>query len=108
MCTFVQCLKVTFDITLNLQTNYFYDCLQRADNMSQARPTSESTVRHGQQQKRYSLSNFDTINRGLLPGTHSETQEFNHDDDMRVCPECNQSFHKLEIFKHMEKCGKHK
>ena len=75
--------------------------------MAQVRPTP--TVRHRHKQKRHSLTNFDTINRDLLPGANSETQkEPNHDDDMGVCIHCTQSFHKMELFRHMEKCGKYK
>ena len=80
---------------------------QAADDLAQVRPTP--TVRDGQKQKRQSLTNSDIINRDLLPGADSETQkESNHDDDMRVCIHCKQSFYIMELFRHMEKCGKHK
>lgn len=60
-------------------------------------------------QKRYSLTNVDTINRGLLLRADSETQkEPNHDDDMHACFYCGQTIHRKELFHHLEKCGRHK
>ena len=79
--------------------------LQGADNIPQVRPTR--TVRH--EQKRYSLTEFDVINSGLLPGVPSGTQkEPDHDDDMRVCPHCKQSFHRHKLHLHIEKCDNRK
>ena len=78
--------------------------LQAADNVPQVRHTP--TVRRRQEQKRYSLTDFDATNHGLLPRANSETQEKkpDHDDDMLVCVYCDQSFHRNEHSQHMRKC----
>ena len=77
--------------------------LQAAGNIPQVRPTL--TVRHRQEQKRYSMPDFDAINCGLLPRVHSETKEKpDHDDDMLVCVYCDQSFHRNKLPQHMRKC----
>ena len=87
--------------------------LVRSQSLSKRRKQSQDRVRVRrrcrQEQKRYSLTDFDAINRGSLPRVHSEAQEEpDHDDDMRVCHYCNQSFHRNKLYCHMDKCDNRK
>ena len=96
-------------MALSLKTIYLIIMivLQAADNVPKVRPTP--TARHRQKQKRYSQTDFDAINSGLLPRVHSETQEEpDHDDDMRACFYCKQSFRRNKLYQHIRKCDNYK